>query len=162
MSRETWRQVIGHPWYEVSDHGRVRSYKQWRGSPVPRILIPTIGKKGYPFVGIDGIPGRQVHSLVLEAFVGPRPTGAVTRHLDGNRANSRLNNLAWGTRAENEADKINHGTDNRGERHGMAKLTTDQVKAIREAFGSHRVIADRFGICQSHVSVIRSGKAWAA
>ncbi len=63
---------------------------------------------GYLTVKIQGKP-RTVHRLVLEAFVGPCPPGMQCRHLDGNPANNRLENLAWGTHAENAADKIRHG-----------------------------------------------------
>lgn len=159
---ESWLPVVGHPSYEVSDQGRVRSHKRWRGKPTPRLLDQTTGQCGYPFVSLDGVPGRRVHKLVLEAFVGPRPAGAEARHLDGNPANNSLGNLVWGSSAENEADKRLHGTDNRGARHGMAKLTIDQAQAIRDASGTNRAIAARFGISQTQVSVIRSGKAWAA
>lgn len=52
----------------------------------------------------------KVHQLVLEAFVGPRPEGMVTRHLNGDPSDNRLTNLAWGTHAENNADTVQHGT----------------------------------------------------
>lgn len=159
---ESWRRVIGHPDYEVSDRGRVRSYKAWRGMPTPRLMAQTLGTGGYPVVNMDGFPAWGVHKLVLEAFAGPRPHGAVARHLDGDRANNNLWNLAWGTPAENEADKVRHGTSNRGERHGMAKLTGVQAQEIREAAGTNAAIAIQFGISRTQVSVIRSGKAWVA
>jgi hypothetical protein len=51
------------------------------------------------------------------------------RHLDGNRSNNRLDNLAWGTPLENGADKARHGTA-KGERNGRAKLTAAKVRRI--------------------------------
>ena len=56
----------------------------------------------------DRTGGYSVHRLVLEAFVGPMPEAMETRHLDGNPANNCLDNLRYGTRAENEADKRLH------------------------------------------------------
>jgi hypothetical protein len=57
-------------------------------------------------------------------------------HGDGDSANNRLGNLRWDTPTNNHADKILHGTTNRGERSGTAKLTDAAVGlafALREA-----------------------------
>lgn len=69
--------------------------------------------------------------------------------------------LSWKTHKENEADKIEHGTRVTGERHGMAKLTIENVKEIRQIKGvRQREIAKRFGISSNHVSDIRRGVLW--
>lgn len=74
----------------------------------------------------------MVHRLVLEVFVSPCPDGMEACHFpDPCKQNNSLRNLRWGTRASNEADKVVHGTSNRGERHGMAKLTPQDVTEIR-------------------------------
>ena len=57
-----------------------------------------------------------MHSLVALAFLGTRPDGFDVRHLDGDRLNCALANLAYGTRSENQRDKRRHGTD-----HNVAK-----------------------------------------
>ena len=55
---------------------------------------------GYPdqngdlVVDIDGAP-RLVAELVLTAFIGPKPPGAVARHLNGDKTDNRLENLSW-------------------------------------------------------------------
>jgi len=110
------RPIPGHPGYFVSDDGRVFSEcgmgraKSKYGWP-RRELRPGIAKEpGYPFVVLSGKKGRFVHRLVLETFVGPRPHGMEARHLDGDRTNNRVENLRWGTRKENVADAIKHGT----------------------------------------------------
>jgi hypothetical protein len=51
----------------------------------------------------------SVHALMLETFIGPRPDGQVGRHLDGNRENLAIENLAWGTPEENRQDAYRHG-----------------------------------------------------
>ena len=53
---------------------------------------------------------RAVHHLVLLAFVGPKPGGMVTRHLNGDPGDNRLTNLVYGTQSENMYDKVAHGT----------------------------------------------------
>lgn len=116
MNAEEWRPVAEFPGYDVSDQGRVRSWRTKRG-PLPYVLSPGLNPKGYPLVVLQQ-DGRQrtiqVHRLVAEAFVGPRPTGWHTRHLDGNQQNNTAANLAYGTASDNERDKVRHGTHNTG------------------------------------------------
>jgi hypothetical protein len=128
---ETWRAVVGFEGaYEVSDRGNVRSLDRMIANPYPgrqtryriskgRTLKPGIAKGGgYPYVNLtDPKSGRRksyhVHRIVLWTFVGPMPTGMVTRHINGIPADNRLENLAYGTPKENAADMIEHGTSRR-------------------------------------------------
>ena len=57
----------------------------------------------------------RVHRLVLEAFVGPAPDGMDGCHRDDDKDNNTLDNLYWGTRAENMADQVRNG------RHHLAR-----------------------------------------
>lgn len=70
--------------------------------------------RGYRhFIALDAEGKRRtmhVHTAVALAFCGPRPEGAMVRHLDGDRANNAARNLAWGTRSENMLDSVEHGT----------------------------------------------------
>lgn len=106
---ERWLWITGFVgWYEVSNHGRVRSSRQGRIKPVQC----WVDKRGYWHVTLDGRQ-RKVHHLVLEAFVEPRPhPRSETRHLDGDPGHNWPGNLAWGTRLDNAADKRRHGTHN--------------------------------------------------
>lgn len=116
---EEWRAVVGFPGYEVSSLGRVRSQKF--GS-LWTVLRPSPGKRGYLRVAMsrDGKTHRRlVHRVVLEAFRGQCPVGMEARHVnDNNTANNAIDNLAWGTRLENAADRDRHGTTARGDRSG--------------------------------------------
>lgn len=71
-----------------------------------------------------------VHQIVADAFIGPRPADAEVRHLDGNPLNNRPENLAYGTHAENEADKKLHGTHKIGVAHGQCRWTQEQVDNV--------------------------------
>jgi HNH endonuclease len=53
---------------------------------------------------------RTVHTLVLQAFVGPCPAGMEACHYDGDKANNKLGNLRWDTKRANELDAIRHRT----------------------------------------------------
>jgi hypothetical protein len=95
-----WRAVPGHERYEISSDGQVR-----RGS---RALRGYVNPRGYREVGIDNAI-RTVHSLVLLAFVGDRPTGQEVRHLNDVKLDNRLENLAYGTHSENMHDRVRNG-----------------------------------------------------
>ena len=102
----------------------------------------------------------QVHRLVLLAFVGPCPEGMECRHLDGNHMNNWLGNLEWGTHTQNMNDKTFHGTQLIGEKHHRAKLTEDDIKAIRTAQGTNRELAEIYGVSNVAIHFIRAHKTW--
>lgn len=127
MMPETWRAIPGYEGsYEVSNRGGVRSLDRVILNPLPtgairrqtvkgRALKPGVAKLGgYHYVNLCAAgeskqQSRHVHRLVMDAFVGPQPLGMQTRHLNGNPADNRLENLTYGTPAENGADTIRHG-----------------------------------------------------
>lgn len=107
----------------------------------------------------------QIHPLVLIAFVGPRPEGYQACHRNSIKTDNTLDNLYWGTPAENEADKIENGTSNQGERHGMSKLTESQVQEILDAIptwkrGMAAEFGRKFGVNRSLISDIKNRKKW--
>lgn len=114
---ERWLPIPGYPAYEVSDIGRVRSYVRPGG---PRIIGGGLNFAGYVSACLtrDRV-GRHfgVHQLVMLAFVGPRPDGMEVRHLNGDRTDPRLENLAYGTQQQNMDDRERH----RAERDGGIK-----------------------------------------
>jgi hypothetical protein len=154
--------VSGWPGYFVDDEGEVYSSRK----QFPYKELRQIGIRGYKRVCLydEGVQRIcWVHRLVLEAFVGSRPTGMETRHLDGDRANNRLENLVWGTKAENEQDRKNHGHVLKGEKNGASKLTEDSVREIRRlrATGkSSYAVAKIFGVSRTMVQLIVRGDKW--
>lgn len=72
--------------------------------------------------------------------------------------------LSWKTKIENEADKILHGTTNRGERQGRSKLKQDDVRRIRGllALGKRPVeIAMAYEVTPTLIRQIRERRVWA-
>jgi len=168
---ELWRPVVGFEGlYEVSDLGRVRGLDRL----VPRrggttrlqsgiVLRDRSGPKGYRMVGLCRgglVSGRYVHRLVLEAFIGPCPPGQEACHRLGLRADNRLSELRWDTKAANQADRVTHGTDQRGERNACAVLSTRDVVTIRASPLSQRVLARQFGVQQQSISKIKTRIRW--
>ena len=163
-----WRDIENYKgFYQVSDEGCVRSLdrtivtregvlRPLRGR-VMKIHLLYRGHRGICFHR-DGISKRMlVHRLVLTAFVGPCPDGMECRHLDGNPGNNHLENLKWGTRLENCADRTLHGCDGR-------KLTDTQALKIRALYstGRHKQtsIAEMYGVSGPTVSGIVTRKRY--
>lgn len=113
MTEEQWRPVVGYEGrYSVSDFGRVLSHKRYRTAQ-ERIINQFVGPRGYSTVRLwTGTKDWHVpvHRLVATAFLGEPPSGDEIRHLDGNRLNPSLSNLAYGSRSENTLDSVRHGT----------------------------------------------------
>jgi hypothetical protein len=60
-------------------------------------------------------------------------------------------------------DKVGHGLSNRGERHGMGKLLTDQVLAIRARCARGELqykVSREYGVCRQTVSDIVCRRTW--
>lgn len=165
-----WKPVTGYQdIYEVSDAGRVRSLRRidargWRRKSV--LLRPVTHKSGLRYVIFckhGKMRTHKIHRLMLEAFVSPCPEGMECRHLNGNPADNRLENLCWGTHKENMQDKHRHGTQPYGEKCFNAKLTKSVVKSLRSrklAWGEQTRLAKKYGVTPSTINYIVHGKTW--
>lgn len=138
---ERWLPIAGYEGrYEISDLGRVRSYAQ----KTPRILAKKRGWNGYLAVALtmNGVSrGFQMHRLVMETFVGPLPEGMETRHLNGDRWDARLCNLAYGTHSENMLDRTAHGMSHTANKTHCPKghpYAGDNLQLVRRDGGRFR------------------------
>jgi hypothetical protein len=102
MDSERWAVIPGSNGdYEVSDLGRVRSWRRRGGRRAEPRLRSLNNVGGYRQVELQGAGLWTIHRLVLTAFVGPCPPGCEASHINGDRADNRLANLVWETHAEN-------------------------------------------------------------
>ena len=156
---EQWKPVPGYEGiYEVSSEGRVRSLPRRgvRGG----LMTTRPGKRGgYLVVALtrDGRTStKAVHVLVAAAFLGPRPPGMQVRHREGNPLDARLVNLAYGTPAENAADKVAHGTNHQLNKthcpkgHEYTPENTYRIKARPNSRYCRTCLALRGGGPRSH------------
>jgi hypothetical protein len=107
IRQEQWKSIPGFPDYEVSNMGRVRSYKR----SMPRILKAGIYSHGYRQVTLsrDGkYHSFRIGQLMLLAFRGPCPEDCEMCHNDGDPTNDHLDNLRWDTHAANMRDRAKH------------------------------------------------------
>lgn len=163
---EEIRPIEGAPDYFVSDRGRVFSAKKHGGRARVLKLTPNVG--GYLTFATYEPGGKQVrrnvHQEVATAFLGTRPAGMDVCHNDGTRDNNCASNLRYDTRSGNFADKLKHGTHNRGENSSTSLLTEEQVVKIREDFANgatQKDLAARYGVTRSTIQVAVKGKTWA-
>ncbi len=158
-TREKWLPIHGWPAYEVSDHGRVRSFNKTGTTSYPecraakaRILRLSLCRTAkYPRVTLSAGGFREkirVHKLVTDAFLGARPDHLEVRHIDGDRNNNRLSNLEYGTHKKNGEDMVRHG-------HTRRTLSVYDCKQIRKQYAAgwlQQELADEFAVGQTTIS----------
>ena len=157
------KTILGFPDYCITKDGRVwRKFqilpdgRRWKGRWIQPGFV-----NGYFQVGLFDKSkqshrfNKMVQRLVLETYVGPCPDGMECRHLNGIRTDNRIENICWGTRKENEKDKV---------RHGKTKLTESKVKMIRYlrdvAKFSLDDIAWQFNVCRATICMVVNNKIW--
>ena len=165
--QEIFKDIPGYNGdYQVSNQGRVKSFKQ---SPKGRILRPKSTVSGYLQVNLcqnGKVNTTYVHYLVTLTFVGERPYGLDINHKDGNKVNNYLSNLEYCTHSKN----IQHGHDMglmntpRGENHSRAKLTKSQVLEIRTRYSdggvTQKELAMEYGVGSSTIGEIVNRRNW--
>lgn len=171
--REEWREVPDFPDYEVSDQGRVRSWKRMGNGAVqggraktPHIITPKmLNTYGHKFVETWENKKRtkhNLHRLVLTVFDRPPREGERALHKNNDPADNRVDNLYWGSAADNSADMVRAGHSQRGEKNTKAKLTERDVHLIQRMnqYMKHQDIAEVFEVSTSAISLIFCGKNW--
>lgn len=152
--KENWHPVVGFEGlYEVSDQGCVRSIKRrvrckasalrcahWRTYPGKMLRPGRFTPSGHVSVVLGHRRnGSPVHQLVLTAF------GQEGRHRNGIANDNRLNNLRYGTYADNIRDVFEHG----GRKIDAAGVRS--LRAKRKRGATFAELSAEFGICLSHV-----------
>lgn len=150
-----WLPLPADPFLFVSEDGEVVSLHK-----SGRILKASLSGE-YQGVKVAGVT-RHIHRLVCETFHGPRHV-MVVRHLDGDRKNNRLSNLAWGTPLENSEDQARHGTRMCGERNPQSRLTrsaVEQMRQLRTTGRTFKSIAKQFGVSPMTAHRAITGGTW--
>lgn len=135
--------------------------------PWPQECVQFSGKQqpnGYGRVSVDG-RYRRAHVVACELAHGLRPPDKTdAAHSCGNHMCINPRHLRWATRIENEADKVLHGRDIRGERSGTARLTRAQVLDIRKRYDrggvTQQQLADFYGVHVMTINSIVNRRTW--
>jgi len=161
------KPITGLDGYWISDEGHAYRSVNDEASPLLRIS-PKKTKRGYLYIVVYQNKKKfsfYLHRLVLEHFIGSCPEGMeACHHPDRDPGNNHIDNLAWVTHKENEAQKKIHGTDPSGERNGMSKLTEKQVRQIKKMYQKGVVgytkVAEKFNTSRMSVKRIIKGITW--
>lgn len=100
---EEWRAIPNQPDYQVSNLGRVRSFRVSKVSP--RILKGDVDDAGYHRVMFGDKTRRYIHQIVAEVFIGPPPPAHEVSHKNHIRHDNRPENLRYATRQENLSER---------------------------------------------------------
>lgn len=123
---------------------------EWRGTRMPN---------GYGQIHRNG-KTAYAHRVAWELKHGPITDGLYVLHRCDNRRCVNPDHLFLGTFDENMADMVAKRRQAHSSRNGHAKLSENDVREIRSSNDLQAVLAKRFGVSQSIVSMVRSGKIW--
>jgi hypothetical protein len=151
---------------QISNFGRLRSFKVSKEKP--KIIYGSwIG--GYNAIVLKMKVGKSktfyVHRLVAMHFIhSALPHAQIVIHLDFDKRNNHYSNLTWVTKKEAHLHHLKD-VDYDKKKVRNAKLTETQVIAIKKMLNRGTIkpfrIAQQFGISQTQLLRIKSGKNWA-
>ena len=143
--------------YSVTSEGRVWNHRRdcWHHCP--------LDKDGYRHITLSKRGGvilfTKVSTLVLTAFIGPRPEKHYCLHNNDDKTDDSLRNLRWGTPQENYQDQIDNDI-----KKGRRKVTPEIVLEIRRLYAEGNMfqedLAALFGIAQPTISSIVARRSW--
>jgi hypothetical protein len=112
--------------------------------------------------GYGEVSGKRAHRAAYELFIGEIPPKINVCHKCDNPKCCNPDHLFLGTQKENIKDMMLKGRkDPRfGERNTQNKIKEHQVLEIFNSNDLQHQIAKKYGIDQSTVSYIKSGKLW--
>lgn len=126
-----------------------------------------VNKDGYGLIGSYQNKVEKAHRVAYREAFGGIPLGMHVLHKCDVRDCVNPAHLYVGTNAHNVADRVNRGRSRprRGEAHGRAKLTVEQVREIRERWvgypGKQKALAAEYGVSQGLISQIVRKAIWA-
>lgn len=156
---EHWKPVVGYEGlYAVTNTGRVVSLrsgkylKQHQASGYFRVSLSHRGHTRH----------LLLHRVVAAAFLGAPLAKLTVNHMNGWKSCNVASNLEYLTNHANTLHAVALGINNRGERHGRAKLNDAKVREIRELALAMPLsqIAERFGINVSNVARAVNREQW--
>lgn len=154
QSEEIWLPIKNFILYEVSNLGNIRNaktkktIKRKNNSFYPSVKMYANGKRHF----------KNVHRIVAEAFLGPRPHGLVTCHKDCDKNNISVENLRYATQKENIHDTIKAGRLATGTKLPHCKIPNEDLPSIINKEFSIEYYSAKYKVQPRHIIRIQQGK----
>ena len=161
-----WKQILEAPNYSVNELGKIKNNTNGK------LLKTYLDNIGYVIAKLTLKPYYskpfKVHRLVAKYFVDNVDNKPIVNHIDGDKTNNNYKNLEWCTQSENVKAAFDTGlnTPKKGTLNGMAKLTEEDVKWIREHYiPRHSVygcsaMGRKYNVAKTTISAILTNKSW--
>ncbi len=153
-------QIPGFPRYYINRKGDV--WSQCSGK-----YLKSIGSGHYNSIALyeksNVVYWSRAKALLVTFVRLPNP-GEYARHLNDDKSNDSLENLAWGSQKQNAEDAVRNGRLPRGEGHYKAKLFPLDVVNILVNYGKKQALcktfAEAYGVSWSTIGSICAGDSW--
>lgn len=161
MDSNYWRILEDYPNYMISKGGKVFSILS------NKTLKGDKGRNNHIRVSLYKNKTYKrflVHRLVGMYFIKNHKNKPEINHIDSNPINNHVSNLEWVTRSENLLHGYKYGNISRkGDNHNYRKLNSQDVKEIKDLLKkglSQYKIAKMYGVWQTNISHINTGRSW--
>ena len=155
---EIWRSIKGYSGYEVSNLGRVRSFK-FNKVRIKGLITNKL--TGYITVYLhkhNKMKNIAVHRLVAMAFIPNPENKPQVNHIDGDKTNNKVDNLEWCTSSENQKHANRTGLRD----YEYCKKAVSQYSKTGEFIASYNSTLEAekvTGVYHSHISRCCKGKS---
>lgn len=158
--------IQGYPNYYVTDSGDIYS-RNYKNTGRIKKMVPRKNTNGYYQIPISNGKTRKdiiVHRIVAETFIPNPDNKPEVNHINGNKADNRVENLEWVTRSENMRHryrtlKYKGSLYNRFGKDNPTSKIIQQIKdgkVVAEYYGSYEVERTT-GIDAHHVRNVCNG-----
>jgi len=156
LDNEVWRRIKGHDMYEISNIGRVKSFK------LKHPYLMKINIKEYSSIIIDKIT-YNVHRLVAINFIDNLDLNKnIVNHINGDKNDNRVENLEWVTYSENTKRYIDSDKNKTksGSNLNYSKINEEDAINIYNMEGRHIDIGKIYNISRQSVTSIKNKRSW--
>jgi hypothetical protein len=148
--------------YQLSDSDHARFWRKVSVNSDTGCWEWNVKSKDKDGYGLFQIKDRAIraHRVAWQMYAGAWPWAMQVCHRCDNPKCVRKEHLFLGTNDDNHRDKAEKRRSLHGVRNPKAKLTPEQVLAIRAAVDSNKECAAKYGVTKENIYHIRTGRTW--
>jgi hypothetical protein len=175
FNEEIWKDIPGYEnKYQVSNHGRFKSLSRimlMRGKhpymSKDVIVIGGYNKYGYHTIGLrkENLAPKKTfiaHRIVAQVFIPNPENKPQVNHINGVKADNRVENLEWNTASENAIHAYNNKlmVGRIGINNPQSKLTELDIIEIRKSNIQQKDLAIIYKVSRAVICRIKKRKGW--